>query len=87
MTEIKKYAIFEVSFTASYEGNPFKDVSLTAVFRRNADTDTPSVTVHGFYDGNNTWRIRFMPQEEGEWTYVTDSSLAVLNGHTCIFLF
>lgn len=86
MTEIKKYAIFEVSFTASYEGNPFKDVSLTAVFRRNADTDTPSVTVHGFYDGNNTWRIRFMPQEEGEWTYVTDSSLAVLNGQTGSFI-
>lgn len=23
----------------------------------------------GFYDGNNTWKIRFSPDEYGEWTY------------------
>ncbi|MBC7827138.1 MAG: DUF5060 domain-containing protein, partial [Chitinophagaceae bacterium] len=25
----------------------------------------------GFYDGNGTWKIRFAPTKEGEWTITT----------------
>ena len=27
-------------------------------------------TVEGFYDGDDTWRLRFAPDEQGEWKYV-----------------
>jgi hypothetical protein len=27
--------------------------------------------VHGFWDGGETWRVRFSPGEEGEWQYTT----------------
>ena len=28
---------------------------------------------HGFYAGDDRWKIYFMPDEEGEWTYKTQS--------------
>lgn len=27
------------------------------------------LTIPGFYDGENTWRVRFSPNEAGRWTY------------------
>lgn len=83
MTEIKKYSRYEAAFSAEFEGNPFKDISLTATF---SHPGSQPVTVHGFYDGDNTWRIRFMPQEEGEWKFVTESNLPALSGQTGSFL-
>ena len=74
MAQVEKWGIFETSFTASVKGNPF-DVRLTAVFS-NGDR---SVEVAGFYDGNSTFKIRFMPDAEGKWTYVTSSSISALN--------
>lgn len=53
--------------------NPFKDVVLDATF------NSPSgrkVAFFGFYDGDgnggqhgNVWKLRFMPDEAGEWSY------------------
>ncbi|MFT4168839.1 MAG: DUF5060 domain-containing protein [Dysgonomonas sp.] len=28
-----------------------------------------SLTVHGFYDGNNIFRVRFIPTKMGKWSY------------------
>ena len=81
MNQIAKYGIFETSFNASYEGNPFQNVELTAEFTCGEE----KASVHGFYDGDNTWRIRFMPQTEGEWSYVTASSRPEMNGQTGSF--
>jgi hypothetical protein len=41
----------------------------------------------GFWDGEATWRVRFMPDEEGEWRYRTRSLPAVagLDGQTGAF--
>ena len=36
----------------------------------------------GFYDGDATYRVRFMPDTEGAWTYVTRSNLSALDGVT-----
>jgi hypothetical protein len=33
-----------------------------------------SVQVNGFYDGEGTYRVRFMPDEQGTWSYKTTSS-------------
>ncbi|WP_442172844.1 DUF5060 domain-containing protein, partial [Rhizobium leguminosarum] len=34
------------------------------------------------YDGNGTYRIRFMPDIEGEWSFLTRSRTASLDGKT-----
>ena len=46
--------------------NPAKDLQLKAVF--NPPVGDP-VLVDGFWDGENDWKIRFMPDMAGEWTF------------------
>lgn len=73
-TSVERWDCFETSITAKVKGNPF-DVKLCAVFTNGTDR----ISVNGFYDGDDTFRIRFMPQEEGVWTYVTSSNVPALN--------
>ena len=35
--------------------------------------DNIQMTLPGFYDGNNVWKIRFSPTKEGKWTITTHS--------------
>ena len=72
--QTERWDRFEVSFTASVKGNPF-DVNLSAVFTNGSDR----IVVRGFYDGDDTFRLRFMPCSEGRWTYVTSSNVPALN--------
>src|SRR5262249_20134175 len=81
---IDKWDIFEASFTGPSTGNPFIDVSFEAVFTQGSR----EVRVPGFYDGDGTYRVRFMPDHEGEWSYRTRSKTAALDGksgslHVC----
>jgi hypothetical protein len=73
---VAKWDIFEACFTGPSTGNPFTDVKLEAVFSQNSRT----VRVPGFYDGDGTYKIRFMPDNEGEWQFRTQSSSAELDG-------
>ena len=72
---VEQWDRFELSYTLNFKGNAFTDVDLRARFT-NKDT---SFFVDGFYDGNNTFRIRFMPEQTGAWQYVTSSNLNQLN--------
>lgn len=74
----EQWDIVEVELAGPEEGNPFVDVQLTATFRR-GDAEQ---TVAGFYDGNGTYRIRFMPDRPGTWQYTTHSNVAQLDGQT-----
>ena len=81
MTQVEQWDIFELSLKGPQNGNPFIDVSFGAKFaykRRVIDVD-------GFYDGDGTYIVRFMPDTEGEWTYTTRSSVATLGGQTGAF--
>ena len=77
-TSVERWDIFETSFTmpeAEEAGNPY-DVDLTATFQlRNRE-----VHVDGFYDGDGVYKIRFMPDEIGSWSYATHCDLEPLNG-------
>ncbi|MFC1781150.1 DUF5060 domain-containing protein, partial [Planctomycetota bacterium] len=64
---------------STYSGNPF-ELEVDATFTHTA-TGT-QLTLPGYYDGNNQWKIGFMPTELGEWTYVTSSTDADLNNQT-----
>lgn len=72
---VAKWDVFEASFEGPADGNPYLDVAFGAVFRLANRT----VEVPGFHDGGATYRVRFMPDVEGEWTYETRSSTPALN--------
>ena len=57
MDQVGQWDVFELSLAGPNEGNPFTDVSLEAVF---SHSET-AVTVSGFYDGEGTHKVRFMP--------------------------
>jgi len=73
---IERWGIFELPLKGPSGGNPFVDVKLSAEFKQNSRVLEPE----GFYDGNGLYRIRFMPDELGEWTYATKSNCKELDG-------
>ena len=68
-TEVPRYESFEmtVSLKAEYT-NPYdaREVSLDGVFTA---PDGTQMNVPGFWDGEGSWRVRFTPSQEGEWSY------------------
>ncbi|HOK94969.1 MAG TPA: DUF5605 domain-containing protein [Anaerohalosphaeraceae bacterium] len=75
---VEQWGIFELTLTGPSEGNPFTEVQLSAVFRQGDRTFEPE----GFYDGGGVYKVRFMPDRQGIWTYTTKSSCTVLDGKT-----
>lgn len=61
---VGKWDQFETSLTYT-SSNPFQEI-LTATFESPSGGRTE---VYGFYDSDNTWRVRFMPNEVGTWQY------------------
>ncbi len=56
--------------------NPFQDVDLSVRFIGPGNT---TLTIPGFYKGNNIWAVRFSPTKIGDWFYTTSSSDTKLN--------
>jgi hypothetical protein len=80
--KIAQWDHFELTLRGPSTGNPFQDVQLTATF----SLDHRTVEVAGFYDGDGVYRIRFMPDTPGNWTYLSASTHADLRAHTGRFL-
>src|SRR6516162_6591007 len=72
---VERWDVFELALNGPKEGNPFLDTWLKATFRKGAR----SMTVDGFYDGDGVYRIRFMPDSLGEWSYTTASNAPSLH--------
>jgi len=81
MQTIERWGMFEIALTAAHSGNPYLDVTFNATF----DYQHRTVTVAGFYDGDGVYKIRFMPETEGEWHFVTQSNLPELDGQRGAF--
>ena len=73
-----QWGLFELVLNGPADGNPYLDVDLTAVFE--SEGQTRNVT--GFYDGDGVYRVRFMPETTGTWSYRTLSNRAELDGKT-----
>ncbi len=70
LTTAKIWSKFEIQFSSSktYE-NPIYDVQdFTVVFHAPSGREK---VVRGFWDGETNWKVRFMPDEIGEWTWKT----------------
>ena len=65
--------------------NPLQDASLSVTFTAPSGAQTP---VHAFWDGGDTWAVRFAPFETGRWTYTaecSDTANLSLHGRTGAF--
>ncbi|MEU8147671.1 DUF5605 domain-containing protein [Nonomuraea sp. NPDC048901] len=70
-----QWRTFELELHGPAHGNPFTEVTLRAEFR----LGERSLAAHGFYDGDGVYRIRFLPDEEGDWTFQTFSNARSLD--------
>jgi len=80
---VRRWEIFEVSLNGPRDGNPFREVELSAVFSLGAR----KISVPGFYDGEGVYKIRFMPDAEGDWSYQVSSNkpeLSAQGGFSCV---
>jgi hypothetical protein len=73
---VEQWGTFEIALNGPTNGNPFLDVNFSARFAQGGS----AIEAKGFYDGDGIYRVRFMPEKQGEWHYVTESSSAELNG-------
>lgn len=72
----EKWKVYEITLNGPSVGNPFTDVDFSATFRH----ERSAKSIKGFYDGGGVYKVRFMPDAEGCWTYVTQSNQKTLNG-------
>lgn len=80
--EVECWDRFELTFNHTEKGNPFSKVKLSATFVCKGEKKV----VDGFYDGNNVYKIRFMPATSGEWTYTTSSNISSMNNQKGKFM-
>ena len=76
MDSVEKWGMYEVVLNGPTAGNPFIGIELSAEFTDGKRIFEPD----GFYDGNGIFKIRFMPDREGVWSYKTKSNRDELNG-------
>ena len=76
--KVSQYGPHDLTFRAKVSGNPF-EVEFYGEF---AGPNGARLRVPGFYDGGETWKIRFMAPSEGAWRMRTVSSATALSGLT-----
>jgi Domain of unknown function (DUF5060) len=72
---VEQWGMFELDLHGGSDGNPYLDVELTAQFTQERRT----IDVTGFYDGAGVYRVRFMPDTPGVWSYRTQSNSETLS--------
>lgn len=81
---VEKWDVFETAFAGPAGGNPFKEIELSVIFYRGYRT----IAVRGFYEDEGLYKVRFMPDSLGSWTYRTRSNVPELDGKegrfTCV---
>ena len=64
---VPRYGIFELSFKHNgVYANSFFDVDLQTVF---TSPDGSQHSIKGFFYGSDLWKIRFRPDQTGNWSY------------------
>lgn len=62
---MRQYEMFELSYTGEILAHGHANIDLAADFMK----DGKKTTVKGFYDGDGVYKIRFLPEETGNYTY------------------
>lgn len=69
---VKQYDVFEIRQQGYQDGNPFVDYNIEGIFSSPQETKK----VRGFYDGEGTYVVRFMPSFLGTYTYQIQGSFS-----------
>ena len=85
---LKTWDVLEITLVSkTASSNPYLEIApdktpfLTARFTgTDGEATGQLITVPGFWDGQNTWKIRFAPPLSGTWNYVTNSADRKMNG-------
>ena len=85
LPEVTQWSMFEeaIQLSGAYtDEQKYLEITVTAEF---IGPDGQEVAVHGFWDGDSTWRVRFAPGQLGEWAYSihafnTQGEIATANG-------
>ncbi len=73
-----KWDVIDLTFNVPNNiQNPFS-VEFGAIFYSPEDTE---LKIPGFYNGNQSFLLRFSPTETGEWSFITYSSIPFLSGN------
>jgi len=87
MVQCLLWAVYEFTFeSARSYGAPLWDVRVSVRFTAPSGEEHP---VEAFWDGGGAWRVRFCPDEAGEWSWrseCSDAANAGLHGRTGQFL-
>jgi hypothetical protein len=83
--KVDRWGVFEreVRNEKSY-ANPYEDVTLDVLYTK---PDGGTVRFWGFHDGQDIWRLRFMPDRVGTWRYeakFSDGSPGVTGAFECV---
>jgi hypothetical protein len=74
--EVERWGLQEIVVHSSrHYQNPFTEVNLSAKFTCAGE----QVNAAGFYDGESTWKVRFMPRQVGHCEFQTASNDAEIN--------
>lgn len=69
MTEVKRRDVLELGFKSDTKySNPFVDIVIDCIFKSPSNKE---YVVPCFYDGEDMWKVRFSPNETGQWSYKT----------------
>ena len=78
---VEQWSVHEITLNGPASGNPYEDVRLRARFSQGQT----SLDVHGFWDGEDQYKIRFSPPSTGEWRFESTSNVPQLDGKTGAF--
>ncbi|MHB1485121.1 MAG: apiosidase-like domain-containing protein [Saccharofermentanales bacterium] len=75
---IQQWRVYEITLTAKdtavKTADKFSDVEVTGEFV-NKRTGR-KLELFGFWDGSNTWKLRFAPVLPGDWTYIIKNNIS-----------
>ena len=78
---VQRWGVFEASYAGPTDANSFVAVEFWGRFEQGER----AIDVRGFYDGAGVYRVRFMPDTVGAWTFRTKSNRPELDGQTGTF--
>jgi len=81
MNKCEKWQSYELTLDGPTTGNPFTENTFMATFNH----ENKSIKVRGFYDGKGKYRVRYMPEELGIWTVITESNIKELSDYSTQF--
>jgi len=71
-SRVPVYSSFELRLTTTQQrDNPYLDINVAGIFTSPGGQE---MRLAGFWDGGQTWRVRFAPTERGVWNYRTESN-------------